>query len=150
MGGSNYYCLHIDDFLDEVHIYFMAAKSDTFCNYKAYEAWARVQRGATHIRELQSNRGREYTGKDFNQHFAASGTIQRLTTHDSPQQNGKVTPRARLRPVHQQRAPTPLPPIPKPCTRARVVTPVVIMQPQEREGTQASSSYYCLPTLSGR
>lgn len=48
-----------------------------------------VHRGAR-ISVLRSDRGGEYTSKEFNGHLASRGTHHELTVHDSPQQNGRA------------------------------------------------------------
>jgi hypothetical protein len=46
IGGNHYYNLYQDDSSHEEVVYFMRNKSDTFCNYRKYEARVKVQRGA--------------------------------------------------------------------------------------------------------
>jgi transposase InsO family protein len=90
MGGKSFYYSFIDDYTDEAILHFMSAKSETFDRYKTYELWAKVQRRAPNIKELQTDRGGEYTSDVFNWHLEAAGTIRRLVVHDSSPQNGKA------------------------------------------------------------
>ncbi|KAJ3473669.1 hypothetical protein NLI96_g12886 [Meripilus lineatus] len=90
LGGKEYFVTFTDDATDEAVVFLMSKKSDTFTKYKFYEAWAKTQRGAKGIKELQSDRGGEYSSNEFKEYLASNGTIQRLTAHDSPQQNGKA------------------------------------------------------------
>jgi len=87
IGGENYAVTWIDELSRYGTVEGMRAKSDAFTEYKAYEAWLRVQRGKV-IRHLQSDRGGEYTGNEFLDYLRQQGTTRRLTVHDSPQSNG--------------------------------------------------------------
>jgi hypothetical protein len=87
LGGSNYAVTWIDEKTRYGVVEGMRAKSDTFEEYKAYEAWLRVQRGKV-IKHLQSDRGGEYTSNEFQTYIRRQGTTRRLTVHDSPQSNG--------------------------------------------------------------
>ena len=40
------------------------------------------------IKTLFTDRGGEYTSKEFEEYFAKKGTKHRLTVHDTPEQNG--------------------------------------------------------------
>jgi hypothetical protein len=44
--GNCYYNLYQYKSSHEEVVYFMRNKSETFCNYRKYEAWVKVQRGA--------------------------------------------------------------------------------------------------------
>ncbi|KAJ3017757.1 hypothetical protein NUW54_g512 [Trametes sanguinea] len=88
--GKQYFIMFLDDYSDEVFVSLMRNKSDTFAKYRVYEAWVKVHRGVAAIGELQSDRGGEYLGNDFSAYLESQGTIQRLTVHDPPQQNGKA------------------------------------------------------------
>jgi transposase InsO family protein len=90
MGGKSFYCSFIDDYTDEVVLHFMSTKSETFDRYKTYKLWAKVQRRAPNIKELQTDQGGEYTSDAFNQHLEAAGTIRHLAVHNSSPQNGKA------------------------------------------------------------
>ena len=65
----------------------MKAKSNTFKEYKVYEARLRVQRGKN-IKHLQIDRGGEYMSNEFINHLRVQGTSRQLTVHDSPPSNG--------------------------------------------------------------
>jgi transposase InsO family protein len=66
----------------------MRTKDEALEAYKSYEAWALAQQHCKAIKVLRSDRGGEYLSKVFDQHLAAAGTMQKLTTHDTPQLNG--------------------------------------------------------------
>jgi hypothetical protein len=46
IGGNHYYNLYQDQRSYEEVVHFMKNKSETFGDYKKYEAWVKVQRGA--------------------------------------------------------------------------------------------------------
>jgi transposase InsO family protein len=93
LRGMRYFVTFIDDYTREVHVFYMARKSEVFTKYKEFVAWATTHRvsqdhkGAV-IAELQSDRGGEYLQKDFDEFLKTHGTVRRLTVHDSPNQNG--------------------------------------------------------------
>ncbi|KAF9799838.1 hypothetical protein IEO21_10490 [Rhodonia placenta] len=90
LAGKEYYVLFLDDHTDEAVVMLMSRKSDTFSRYKTYNAWVKAQRGVSVIQELQSDRGGEYISDEFSAYLEGEGTVRRLTSHDSPQQNGKA------------------------------------------------------------
>ena len=87
IGGESYAVTWIDEGTRYGVVEGMRAKSDTFAEYKAYEAWLRVQRGKN-IKCLQTDRGGEYMSTEFVNHLRQQGTTRQLTVHDSPQSNG--------------------------------------------------------------
>ena len=90
LGGKEYFISFLDDFTDEAVVVLMSRKAEALTKYKFFEAWAKNQRGVSEIKVLQSDRGGEYVGNEFRDYLASKGTERRLTTHDSPQQNGKA------------------------------------------------------------
>jgi hypothetical protein len=87
LGGKQYYLLFKDLFSHEEHIYFLKQKLEVFDHYKKYEAWVKVQRNGR-IAIFGSDRGGEFTSKDFSEYLENSGTVRHLTVHDSPASNG--------------------------------------------------------------
>ncbi|KAJ2929032.1 hypothetical protein H1R20_g8057, partial [Candolleomyces eurysporus] len=87
IGRKRYFVLFIDRYSHKTRVYFLHNKSDTFDAFQRYKAWVRVQRDST-IKILWSDRGGEYLGAEFGAHLEHSGTVRKLTTHDSPQSNG--------------------------------------------------------------
>lgn len=85
--GRRYYVSFTDDKTRLTDLYLLKHKSDTFRAYKEYEASCKTQHKAD-IRILHSDRGGEYTGKEFVVHLKRKGTKQKLTVHDTPQHNG--------------------------------------------------------------
>ena len=93
-GGKRYYITFTDDKTRFTNLYLLAKKSDAFESYKTYEAWCSTQLDAR-IKVLHSDRGGEYLGKEFILHLNSKGTKQKLTVHDTPQQNGVAERRNR-------------------------------------------------------
>lgn len=87
LGGHNYFVCYQDLWSHEEKAYFLRLKSETFETYKKYEAWVKVQRNSV-IKILGSDRGGEFTSKEFNDHLEYAGTIRHLNVHDSSQSNG--------------------------------------------------------------
>jgi len=87
IGGDQYAVTWLDERTRYGVVEGMRAKSDAFEEYKAYEAWLRVQRGKT-IRGLQTDQGGEYMSNAFAAHLRQQGTIRLLTVHDSSPSNG--------------------------------------------------------------
>ena len=65
----------------------MSSKDQVFAKYKLYEAMMSRQRDVC-IKTLFTDRGGEYTSKEFEEYLAKKGTKHRLTVHDTPEQNG--------------------------------------------------------------
>ena len=70
-----------------MNLYLLRKKDECPEKYKEYEAWAETQLGAR-IKILHSDHGGEYLGKEFITYLNSRGTMQKLTVHDTPQQNG--------------------------------------------------------------
>jgi transposase InsO family protein len=66
----------------------MWTKDEALEAYKSYEAWALAQQHCKAIKVLHLDQGGEYLSKAFDQHLASASTMQKLTTHDTPQLNG--------------------------------------------------------------
>jgi hypothetical protein len=69
------------------NLHLLAKKSDAPDAYKEYEAWCET-RLKKRIQVLHSDRGGEYMGKEFVLYLKSKGTEQKLTVHDTPQENG--------------------------------------------------------------
>ena len=87
LGGGLYAILFIDEFSRYGVVKFLRTKDESFREYKNFESWLQVQFNRP-VRCLQSDRGGEYTGNEFNEHLRGRGTVRRLTVHDSPSSNG--------------------------------------------------------------
>ena len=65
----------------------MSSKDQVFAKYKLYKAMMSWQWDVC-IKTLFTDRGGEYTSKEFKEYLAEKGTKHRLTVHDTPEQNG--------------------------------------------------------------
>lgn len=93
-GGKRYYVTFVDDNTRLTHLHLLAAKSDAPDAYKEFEAWSNTQMKKP-IKTLHSDRGGEYMGKQFVLYLKSKGTDQKLTVHDTPQENGVAERRNR-------------------------------------------------------
>ena len=82
-----YYVSFIDDHSRESVIYLMSSKDQVFTKYKLYEVMMSRQQDVC-IKTLFTDRGGEYTSKEFKEYLAKKGTKYRLIVHDTPEQNG--------------------------------------------------------------
>src|SRR5271154_5921341 len=89
LGHKKYFQLYQDCSSHKERVYFNREKSESFDNYKKYEAWVRVQRN-TVIKIFCCDRGGEFRSKAFDEHLEYAGTVRHLTVHDSPSSNGAV------------------------------------------------------------
>jgi len=87
LGGGVYMILFIDEYSRYGVVAFLRTKDESFREYRNFESWLRVQFQRS-VKCLQSDRGGEFTGNEFNEHLREQGTIRHLTVHDSPQSNG--------------------------------------------------------------
>jgi len=87
LGGGQYSILFIDEYSRYGVVEFPRAKDESFREYKNYESWLWVQFERS-IKCLQSDRGGEFTGNEFNEYLRERGTVRHLNVHDSPQSNG--------------------------------------------------------------
>jgi transposase InsO family protein len=88
LGKKKYLLLFQDKHSHEERPYFLATKGETLSRYQCYEAWAKTQRDVPAIKIFGSDRGGEFTSKEFNEHLERQGTVRHLTVHDSPASNG--------------------------------------------------------------
>lgn len=87
VGGKKYFVTFIDDKSRWCEVYFIANKSDVldaFKNYKTYVEKFTEKK----IKNLQSDNGREYVNKEFDDFLRSEGIRRRLTAPYTPQQNG--------------------------------------------------------------
>jgi len=85
LGGRSYYISFTDDKTCYTCTYLLTHKSEAFQAYLTFEAWACTQHNGK-IKALQSNDGGKYLSGRFSDHLAQQGTVQRLTSHDTPSQ----------------------------------------------------------------
>jgi hypothetical protein len=86
-NGKRYYVSFTDDYTRWTVIYCISQKSEVFGKYKEFEAWLNTQHDKK-IKIFQSDRGGEFTSKEFSTYIASRGTLQQFTVHDTPEENG--------------------------------------------------------------
>ena len=87
LGKSNYFLLFIDDFSRKTWVYFLKQKSEVFEAFKKFKAAVEKESGYQ-IKAMRSDRGGEFTSKEFLEFCEANGIRRPLTVPRSPQQNG--------------------------------------------------------------
>ena len=87
LRGRRYFVTFTDDSSRLSDIHLLRRKGETLKAYINYEAEVKTQRKAS-IKTLHSDRGGEYTGKEFVVHLKKQGTRQKLTVHDTPEHKG--------------------------------------------------------------
>ena len=85
--GHRYYVSFTDDKTCLTYLHLLKHKSDTLNAYKDFEANCKTQHKAN-VKVLHSDCGGEYTRKEFVMHLKWNGTKQKLTVHDTPENNG--------------------------------------------------------------
>ena len=86
LRGYVYYGSFINDFSHETWIYFLKGKSEVFSKFKEYKALVENQTDRK-IKNLRSDKGREFTSEEFKELCRESGIKRELTTPYDPQQN---------------------------------------------------------------
>ena len=87
LGNSNYFLLFIDDFSRKTWVYFLKQKSEVFEVFKKFKTAVEKESGYQ-IKAMRSDRGGEFTSKEFREFCEANGIRRPLTVPRSPQQNG--------------------------------------------------------------
>jgi len=89
LGKSNYFALFIDDYSRKTWAYFLKQKSDVFDAFKKFKAFVENESGYK-IKAMRSDRGGEFTSKEFEKFCEENGIHRPLTVPYTPQQNGVV------------------------------------------------------------
>ncbi|KAG6484843.1 hypothetical protein ZIOFF_053368 [Zingiber officinale] len=84
---NRYFILFIDDHTRMTWVYFMRQKSEVFMIFKKFKSLVEKQSGCF-IKILRSDRGKEYTSKEFHNFCEDEGVERQLTVRYTPQQNG--------------------------------------------------------------
>jgi hypothetical protein len=85
--GRHYYVTFTDDKTQVTYLHLLHRKGDTLAAYKDFETKMKTQHKAN-IKVFCSDCGGKYTGREFVLHLKKKGTKQKLTVHNTPQQNG--------------------------------------------------------------
>jgi len=83
LQGHQYYVTFTDDHTRFTRLDVLHTKNETFKSYKSFSAWAQTQH-STHIKQLRSDCGSEFTSNAFTDYLQKQGTEQRLTTANMP------------------------------------------------------------------
>jgi hypothetical protein len=87
LGKNNYFLLFIDDFSRKTWVYFLKQKSEVFSTFKKFKAVVEKESGQE-IKAMRTDRGGEFTSKEFLEFCEENGIRRPLTVPRSPQQNG--------------------------------------------------------------
>jgi transposase InsO family protein len=87
LGKHRYFIIFIDDFSRRTWVYFLKEKSETFFVFKKFKVFIENLSGEC-IKTLRSDRGGEFTSKEFINFCEQKGIRRFLTAPYSPQQNG--------------------------------------------------------------
>ena len=87
LGGSRYFLLFTDDYSRMSWVYFLKYKSETFENFKKFKSLVEKQSGCQ-IKTLRTDRGGEFTSKEFNNFCEVCGIHRELTAPYTPEHNG--------------------------------------------------------------
>ena len=71
----------------EWRVYFLKKKSEAFATFKKFKALVEKQKGCN-IKTIRSDRGGEYTSREFEEYCKNEGIQKQLTTGYTLQQNG--------------------------------------------------------------
>jgi len=84
---ARFFVTFVDDASRWCQVYFLSQKSGVLEAFKRYKSFVENQTGKR-IKYLQSDNGREYCNKEFDQLLSGYGIERRLTVPRTPQQNG--------------------------------------------------------------
>jgi len=81
---KSYLLCFIDDFSRKASIYFLAEKSETFSMFKVFKSFVEKESECDDICCLGTNRGGEFTFKEFNVFCVDHGIKRQLTAAYTP------------------------------------------------------------------
>ncbi|KAJ0621560.1 putative RNA-directed DNA polymerase [Helianthus annuus] len=94
IGGNRFFMLIVDDYCRFMWVYFLKTKDEAFSNFKKFKVKAE-KNNKYKVGMLRTDRGGEFTSKEFNQYCEDQGIERQLTAPYTPQQNGVVERRNR-------------------------------------------------------
>ena len=86
-GGKRYILCFIDDCSREAWAYLLKEKSEAFAQFKIFRKKVETESGKI-MKCLRTDRGGEYTSREFSEFCKEHGIRRQLTTAYTPQQNG--------------------------------------------------------------
>ncbi|CAL2254986.1 unnamed protein product [Prunus armeniaca] len=87
LDNNRYFILFINDYTRMTWVYFLRERSEVFNIFKKFKTHVEKQSGH-YIKALRSDRGKEYTSKEFNKFCEDEGVEHQLTVGYAPEQNG--------------------------------------------------------------
>eukprot|EP01018_Ginkgo_biloba_P029752 Gb_40566 [translate_table: standard] len=87
LGKNIYFLTFIDDLSRHTWIYFLKQKSEAFKFFKHYKTMVEKQ-SRYYLKVLRTNRGGEFTSREFSDYCNNHGIKRQLTAAYTPQQNG--------------------------------------------------------------
>ncbi|KAI3721795.1 hypothetical protein L2E82_32813 [Cichorium intybus] len=87
LAGSKYFLLFTDDFSRMSWVYFLKYKSESFEYFRKFKALVEKQSGKA-LKVLRTDRGGEFTSKEFDAFCDEQGIKRQLTAPYTPEQNG--------------------------------------------------------------
>ncbi|KAJ9547861.1 LOW QUALITY PROTEIN: hypothetical protein OSB04_020404 [Centaurea solstitialis] len=88
-GNKRYVLTFIDDYSRKLSVYFLHEKSAALATFKSFKNVVEKESGLQ-ICGLRTDRGGEFTSKEFTEFCRCEGIKRQLTTSYTPQQNGVV------------------------------------------------------------
>ena len=86
-SGKRYLITFIDDYSRKIWVSLLSEKSQAFTSFKNFKSLVEKEIGAS-IQCLRTDRGGEFTSKEFNSFCSLHGIKRQLTAAFTPQQNG--------------------------------------------------------------
>ena len=86
LGGSRYICTFTCDYTHYVWVYFLKSKDQTLKTFWTFKTMVE-NLTAKRIKFFHSDRGGEFTSKDFDEFLAKEGVIRKTSAPKTPQQN---------------------------------------------------------------
>ncbi|KAK8936281.1 hypothetical protein KSP39_PZI013961 [Platanthera zijinensis] len=93
-AGMLYYLCLIDDYSRYSWIFLLQHKSEAFARFKEFKILVEKESGRF-LKKLRTDRGGEFTSKEFNSYCQQEGIHRELTCPQTPEQNGVVERRNR-------------------------------------------------------
>jgi len=87
IGSQRYFLIFIDNFSRMTWFYFLKEKLETFATFMKFKALVEKQKGCR-TKTIRSNRGGEYTSREFEEYCINEGIQKQFTAEYTPQQNG--------------------------------------------------------------
>ena len=89
LQGERYFALFVDDYTRMMWVYFIKYKSEPFSCFNNLNALVENEKGSK-IKCLRTDRGGEFTSKEFDEFYKLHGIERELSAARTPKQNGVV------------------------------------------------------------